>query len=236
MKRFRVVDVRADGSCFYRSLYLASKSVNADGRLLKKLSGVASSKFVTPSSENDFVQRVRDALSARILSKNDGGIVKDVYQNLKIIQPRDYKAIMTTSFPTWFVSTFKKLPSSEQEFRKEFAQGMVNMSSWASEIEVRIVNDFLKREMKMPLVIFNSPPRPEYAFKKNTMYLLNKNELHYNAIIVTMEQKPHVKVTIIHGCKESQVLNPATGRCVSKTSCKGYEVRLRTLESRRRKA
>jgi hypothetical protein len=127
-----------------------------------------------------------------------------------------------SSFPSWFATAFRTLPKSESTFRAKLAQGMRKTSSWASEIEVRLLQMKLG---KLALVVLNTVPK-KIKFKKRAIYVLNIGEAHYNAILVTAKK---IEKTAKE-CKEDKVYNETTKRCVSRTSCKGYETLVRNYE------
>lgn len=211
--KFKIVDVTGDGSCFFRALYLVLKQKNGIPRLIKNYQ----ENNLHVEGEEEFVSMMRILLAKLIVEKKDWGIIHDVYQNLKHLDKRDYTSILKTSFPSWFVAMFRTLPKTEQVFRNKFANGILSKSNWVSEIEVTIVAKMLQ-ETKFYLHIFTgkSLPNKRFAFAPKGLYLLNLNEVHYNAIIPDLSSN---KV-----CMEGKILNPVTYRCVLQTSCKGYEV------------
>jgi hypothetical protein len=151
--------------------------------------------------------------------------------------------LLESSFPKWFVTRFKRsLPASELIFRKQYAKGILEKSNWVSEIEVRLLSLYMKKNYKLNIKVYNKPPPPRRINKPNTISVLNKGEYHYNAIISvdtptqhtpktpqTPTPKPTTKqtpkpTTKSKECPSSHIRNPKTNRCVSRTSCKGYEV------------
>lgn len=222
----KIIDVTGDGSCFFRALYVALKHKTLVTRFMRKAS-IRSFKC----TEEEFVESIRSVLSKLITDKNDKNMVHEVYNNLRVLSKSDYKEIVHSSFPAWFTSSFSTLPKTEQEFRTKFARGVAVKSNWVSEIEVAIVAKILY-ELKYHLHIFNNVPSKDFAFKHNAIYLLNRGEVHYNVLIVDdndygskdrdiKKQKAKEKEKI---CKDGTILNPETKRCVSQTSCKGYEI------------
>uniref|UniRef100_A0A6C0BF96 OTU domain-containing protein n=1 Tax=viral metagenome TaxID=1070528 RepID=A0A6C0BF96_9ZZZZ len=212
--KYKIEDVMGDGSCFFRSLYVVLKHKKIASRFIKQFAN----DFKLKGGEEEFVETMRKLLVNLIIQKKDWDIVHNVYQNLKLLKRTDYITIIQTSFPTWFVSSFSYLPKTEWDFRKKFAQGVLVKSHWVSEIEVAIVAKMIS-ELKYNLQIFNKLPRKDFVFEPRGLYLLNRNEVHYNAIIVDNTKEKKEKK-----CNEGQILNPKTRRCVSQTSCKGYEV------------
>lgn len=228
----KLVDVKGDGSCFYRSLYVVLKSRRLHNKFLKRICGKEYSKA---STEEEFVIQIREGLSNLILENKDEDEIKSIFNHLHELETRDYKEILNSSFPTWFQHAFQKLPKSERNFRKKFATGIRSMDSWASEIDIRIISKYLSKDLHMDLMILNNIPSSKQTFKPNAVYLLNRSELHYNAIIPKANRRPipirpspntsRPKTSKSSAeCKPTHILNPKTKRCVKKTSCKGYEV------------
>jgi hypothetical protein len=211
--KYIIQDVKGDGSCFLRSLYVVLKHKKIASRFIKQFSNDFK------RGEDEFVETMRKLLVNIIIQKKDWDIVHNVYQNLKLMKRIDYITIIQTSFPPWFVSSFSYLPKTEWDFRKKFAQGVLEKSHWVSEIEVAIVSKMIS-ELKYNLHIFNRLPRKDFAFEPRGLYLLNRNEVHYNAIIVDYSKASPLPKK----CNNGYILNPKTHRCVSNTSCKGYEV------------
>lgn len=211
-----VCDVKADGSCFIRSVYNSSKSIGALKHVLRRMTG--SSK---DDGEESFVRATRALLSDVISTGKDGRIIKNVYNHLKTLDHVTYKEIITSSFPSWFVKSFKKLPETEQEFRATIAKKVLHNSNWVNEIEVRIAQYLIKKQSKWRLeVIHNKPDKKTWNPSANTIYVLNLREAHYNAIILTKNIKT---------CASGKVLNQDTNRCISNASCKGYEIMYKQL-------
>jgi len=221
MRRFKVLDVLGDGSCFFRALYHSAKSVYALKHVLRRF-GILVKDATT---EDEFVGAMRNALSDMVLNKKDKHVIRDVYANLLLMDKDSYKLALASSFPAWFAKAFKKLPQSEEAFVAKFAAGVLRTSSWASEIEVRIIQERLR---KFKLVILNSKPSKKYVIEDNTIYLLNLGEAHYNALVVYM--KDEVDKTDAKDkqkqkdCGNDKIYNEKTKRCVKRTSCKGYEL------------
>lgn len=207
-----ICDVAADGSCFFRSLYHSAKASGALNHILKRLKGT---KTKDPG-ENGFVKLTREALSECIQKKEDRGVIKKVYQTLRVLNKEDYNIIVASSFPSWFASTFRSLPPSEETFRDKFAKKILKKTSWVSEIEVTLIRKMIHVRSNWRLVILNSKPTEKWTPKPNEIYVLNLNETHYNAILVIKEKQ----------CASDKIFNKDTNRCVSKTSCKGYELQL----------
>lgn len=238
--KYKIVDVKGDGSCFFRSIYKVAESKRMINRVLKKMG--RQNKSSSSIDEDAFVVFFRKGLAERIIANKDYGVIHDVYITLQGLSKQDYRVILESSFPSWFVRKFgKNLPPKEEDFRVSFATSVSETkSNWASEIEVTVVKEIFKREMKANFIVFNSPPKKTYPFLKSGWYLLNRGEVHYNAIIVkfandtTSPKKSKMRMKNIASpkqkeCKATHVLNPETKRCVLRNSCKGYEIIVKQL-------
>lgn len=218
---YRAVDVKGDGSCFFRSLFVAAKHKRIAGRILKHLGG----NREAAKDEDAFVLEVRVAIARMIEQHEDNGLVSDVYQNLKSVNAASYKFMARSTFPQWFMRAFPSIPSSERQFRERLSEEIRKMSSWAGEIEYRLLRDVLKKKLKMHLIVLNSSPRTMKVFKKNALYLINRGEAHYNALLVDfVDEGSAKKEKKEKRCTAQQVYNPVTRRCVSRDSCTGYKV------------
>lgn len=163
----KVVNVLGDGSCFFRSIFVSLKTL---------------AKY-TKINEDVFVRSIRNILSRQIrVSKND--LVTDIYRNLYDIKQNDSETFfqMMNAFPCWFVTSFRNFPSTEREFRRVLSSHIKKFQSWVSEIEVRLTQEYFSKNHNIKIVILNSIPN-NLRFRKNTIYLLNIGENHYNSII-----------------------------------------------------
>ena len=229
--RYRIVDVRGDGSCFFRSLYVVARHKRITVRILKAMEVAPDVVKLARKDEDAFVVAVRAAL-ARIIRgpPADSPLITEIYDTMKTLNASNYRAITRTTFPGWFTREFVKIPRSESEFRERYAAGIEKISSWAGEIEYRLLSELLYKRLKIRLVVFNSPPKSTRLFKKNCLYLLNRGEAHYNAIIIEWAEKEAKKpIDKTKVCRANQILNPATKRCVLRESCTGYKVLVKEL-------
>jgi hypothetical protein len=217
-KMIKLVDVKGDGSCFFRSIY--------------KVLRHNKHKLTHKTTEDEFVTNIRTILHEIVIQEDAtpySTLIHDIYTNLKTLSSQDYKMLLESSFPKWFVTRFKRsLPASESIFRKQYAKGILEKSNWVSEIEVRLLSLYMKKNYKLNIKVYNKPPRR--INKTNTISVLNKGEYHYNAIISVdtptqhTPKTPQSPKTKPKECPSTHIRNPKTNRCVSRTSCKGYEV------------
>lgn len=216
---WRLKDVKGDGSCFFRSIFHSARHGKILPAVLKRLN------IKDKPDEEGFVRQVRDTLAYMVLQREDRGIMTNIFEHLKELSSADYKQVITSSFPAWFVAAFRKLPKTENVFRDKFAEGVRKVTSWASEIEVRLLKLAIERDGKYELVILNTPPTSTTRFKKRGVYVLNLGEAHYNAVLISTS-----KAKVTKECKQDQIYNEKTRRCVSRKSCKGYELLVKHYE------
>ena len=225
MSRFTIKDVCGDGSCFYRSLYVAllAKNKRLPQKLLQHTDATDKSY-----GEDAFVSAYRQHLAYIIRRNQDFKVSSKVYKELRDLADADYKLILKSSFPRWFQTRFKTLPPNLSDFKKQFAEGVTQMSNWASEIDVRITKELVRSRLGgLELVIMNQNPPKDFKPQRKTLYLINKNEVHYNALVSLKQvtKSPQQPTTTPKRCDPAtKILNPKSNRCVLKTSCTGLRV------------
>lgn len=192
MANFKIQDVEPDGSCFFRSIYYSAKSVNALKFIIRRFSQFYEDKenIIEVHDEESFVRFMRKALKFIIEREKDDGYIDRLYENLKLLDKEDYKEVIQTSFPDWFVSLFPKLPKTVNVFRKKLAREENVITNWVAEIEVSIVKQIIEKYNRYTLQILNTrPSSKQFETKENVIYLLNKGESHYNAIVIRQDNK-----------------------------------------------
>lgn len=199
---YKVIDVRGDGSCFYRAVHKCLKHTN----LLQRISKMILKTSKLPN-QIDFVHLSRSVISELIRKKEDFDIVKNVYSNLKSIDAKSYNAILKSSFPSWFVNLFQKLPQRESIFRSKIVDAVLKRTNWVSEVEVTIFKTLLFMRCKINLHILNKLPLQTFQVGHDSVYIYNIDESHYNAITFQMSKD----------CNNDNKTN-------SKTPCRGLRV------------
>lgn len=220
---YKTVDVTGDGSCFFRSIYQCLKSVDK----IDEVKGVLKYNKRSPTieDETDFVKFLRTVLSKRIQSKDDMGVVQEIYAHLSTLDEDTYNVMLESSFPDWFVEEFKTLPAKETTFRNKIEKAVKDLTNWAGQLEITLTQQLFSQLVGIHIHIFNHKPAANYRFKKDTIYLLNVREVHYNAIIPATKKSISVK-----SCPEGKIINPLSGRCVLKSSCIGLKVLVQTYD------
>jgi hypothetical protein len=181
--KVEILDVRGDGSCFYRSIYNSIKNTKIMNRIIPFFNYLYNDlEIVENPSEKGFVKFTRLLISKLILSNNDYKIVKDVYNNLKSLTKDEYKEVIT-SFPDWFDFTYSSMQKiSEDYFRIFIATNVKKTKNWVSQIEIEILQNLLA-EIDLTLIIINNNIKRGFRFKKNEIYILNIGEYHYKSIL-----------------------------------------------------
>lgn len=214
---YKIVDVIGDGSCFFRSIYKYLKYLN----ILEYVSLKLNNNMFKVTDQNDFIILLRKVLSNEV-KEQKSDIVKNVYNTLSELDKNTYNTLIQ-SFPEWFIKAFKKLPNNENTFRNKISKEIKELHNWVGEIEVKLTEQLFYKLFKFKIIILNSINlKKEYKFKNNTIYLLNIDEMHYNAIFPNIKPKFVIKIT--KTCPEEKILNTITNRCVLKTSCTGLKV------------
>jgi len=190
---FSIHDVMSDGSCFYRSVFNVLK---AHG-VLERFCRCFLDDIV--GDEDRFVKQVRHRLSIIIKNRDDHNIIKSIYKTLKAYDEESY-ALVLESLPSWLQKEFPSKPESLKAFRTVIAKRIAHMKSWASEIDIRLFTLLFEKCLKgYKLFIFNGVPK-QSSFKpeKNTLYLINIGEVHYNYIVLKQQPKKRKSARIIN--------------------------------------
>jgi hypothetical protein len=165
-------DVQGDGSCFFRALFCVAQKHHVLNVLCLAL------KIEYTKNVDVFIKHVRCHLANCIKERKDINVVTRIYATLESMDKDSYAAIIKTSFPSWLSSQMKQLPSNEAKFRGILAKGVIDKTSWVSQIEVELIVKWARRE-GIEIVILNKEPKEQLVFKRKTLYLLNVDEVHY---------------------------------------------------------
>jgi hypothetical protein len=236
--RYKIRDVKGDGSCFYRSIYtvLNERGEDVPSVFIQKIRGKR--EMTKIKDENAFVVLLRKIIAYTIKYKLDNDYIHMCYINCRSLEKEDWLMFLE-GFPTWFSKAFKKIPKSEDAFRLKIAECILEMGSWASEIEISIIKDMVLSKLKTEIIVLNSVATANATeFNPKFIYLLNIDEVHYNAIIPKKKiiKKKQSAVDTTKKCEAHKILNPPTKRCVlrsgkigkiligGKKKCEAYKI------------
>jgi len=179
---------RADGSCFYSSIYRAAQEQGL-------LNAIRSIQGIIITDETTFINTFRIIVGNKVTQDGlpftmNGDQRIDTFDYLEnIIDEEDYVAIIT-HFPQWFQNEFptKSAIGTKQEFIQKFIRNIIQPTSWVSSIEIELVKTLLST-LNIRLTIVNSPIGGPIKYTNmltktdehgnNVINLLNLNEQHY---------------------------------------------------------
>ena len=171
-------DVKGDGSCFFRALFCSLKINNMLENFMKCL---FVDKSIIPD-EDEFVQLIRYYYSDKILN-DENLITTNLYAYLKEQYEKDrktYRIITRNSIP--WMNKLKKFPNFNK-FKEMFANKLKQTSYWIGAWEYEFLQIQMEKCTNMIIYIFNDRIDEDFVFEKNTVYLINLSEKHYNYII-----------------------------------------------------
>ena len=188
VRTYNIVRVLGDGSCFYRSLFNAAfgKSANLPRRILRKVWMDSSLQFDIQerNSEDNFVLMLRRGIALRMVKHKDYNVVSGMHQRIREYDDDVLDSIFE-SYPSWFVRNYRKQGKrmTLNQFRNALAKDITEKHHWAFELDVWIITSILEKELKMRLGVFYHRPPNDFKFRKNTLYVINEHETHYNAVV-----------------------------------------------------
>ena len=208
--KITVHDVKADGSCFFRSIYHSAKYTGNLEYILKHVVDVRQ-PVLNAWTEELFVTEIRKAFADKL---HNGPFLNDVHAYLRdvYVNSEDTYAEMITAYPSWFAEQFQRIPRNVDTFKRRFSRHVLNKTNWVSQIEVDYFKSILARQprsrsssSKAPpqFVILNTVPSNKKILDCTTMYILNVDEAHYNYVLCRACAPPRAKV-----------INPVSKRCV----------------------
>ena len=177
-KKYKVVDVDGDGSCFYRAIYVVLKHKKNIMKFIKCFN--LRSGLKETITEEEFVKWLRtDTLATKTDKGNDKNQSKNTYANLKDLPMDTYRTYIDG---TWQIKELNNKPKSLTEFRKIIAQYIGDISKYANQYDKDLIDVFIEGVFKIN--IMQTLPELDYKFEDNTIYLLRINNNHYQAILV----------------------------------------------------
>lgn len=184
-----ILNVKGDGSCFYRSLYICLKEYNILDRIIKHLETL-NTEYNNQNieiNEEEFVRLARYTLSYLIRSGKDYQIVKRVYKNFETYDNETFKEVLK-SFPQWFNFKFYYIKDYNEKimttriFSNTFSESIKENINWVTEIEIEILKNIFS-ELGINIVIINNKVKENFLFNDKTIYVMNIRECHYVSIL-----------------------------------------------------
>lgn len=185
LPRVRLADVVGDGNCFYSALINAA---NEQGvlDLLTTCLEIRSQRTLKP-----LIQGLRNYVSANIDER-----AKQAYRvlnNLFYEEPDTLFEIINTTFALWHQDTlFQAIEhNSEDEFVANIKRGILKTGSWASELEVKLLESKLK-DCKIKLNVSNTilgRARKTENDGTEVITLYNSSDVHFQYFSFLMPKK-----------------------------------------------
>ena len=174
LTRFSTVDVKGDGSCFFRAIY---KSAKLNG--MENISQLVKCH----TTEDDFVVCLRKQIASFIRTK-DPQFLKDIFNNWwELRKENKDRTTLRAVFdlqPAWYWTAFKLVAQDDYaQFKYNVIRAVQDPKNYVGEIEVVIVSELLNQVGISLSIIDNVMPiNPQ----KNTIYVVNKDNVHYLAV------------------------------------------------------
>jgi hypothetical protein len=185
LPQVRLADVSGDGNCFYSALINAA---NEQGvlELLTTCLEINSMARLTP-----LIQGLRNYVSANIDERARQAY--RVLNNLFYEEPDTLLEIINTTFAQWHQDVlFKAIEhNSEDEFVASIKTGILKMGSWASELEVKLLESKLK-DCKIKLNVSNTilgRARKTENDGTEVITLYNSSDVHFQYFSFLMPKK-----------------------------------------------
>lgn len=194
--KFYLCDVKGDGSCFYRALYNALKQTKLLYRFLMIFEDTDSHGI--SMDEEKFIKVCRsiiiDSIEREESLSSYYESFKDDFENDK--ETLDIK-IRSTFTRTVFSFLSKVLDYEEDEFidyetfKKLVVKRLKSNDTYASQLEVYFMKDFLEENCAIELKILYDINLKMFDLSKDIIYLVNQDEKHYKYIMYrnSMERK-----------------------------------------------
>ena len=187
-------DVLGDGNCYFRSLFHLLKNYGFLSVLHARYNAI------TVVDEDAFVKSFRRFIR-RNLDADQEQYIDEVYSYLKSIEKEIFRAVVDAS-PEWFQCAFTWRRFSKMElgdFKTKLLKGAGRWGNWVGQMEHNLVAIALRNRFQINLEVINSLT-PRFRPKPETLYLLNRGEIHYNYVL--------------KDCPPGTLVNLKTERCI----------------------
>ena len=165
-----MIDVKDDGSCFFRAIYgfamhygfleelfkcvychdLPDKEARSYIESKYDKYGVETKKLKQRDEEDKWVRCVRNFLSYQILhDEYCRNMLKNTYRYWKSLEQEVYELLLENSIPRWIKEIYPNVESLKQTTIEEFIQviayGVKGIRNWASQLEFDMLNYLMKK-------------------------------------------------------------------------------------------
>ena len=177
--RYKIIDVKGDGSCFYRAIFLILKNQKNIMNFVKCFNQRSGLKETI--TEDEFVNWIRiKTLSVKTLTGKDNDISKSTYTYLNNLNTTEYKTQIES---TWNLDNLKyNKPKTLKEFRTIISEYIANINKYANQYDKDLIETFT--EGIFNINVLQMLPELDYDFKANNLYILRVNNNHYKAILL----------------------------------------------------
>jgi hypothetical protein len=184
LPRVRLVDVPGDGDCFYRSLIMASHEQGILDLLKTCLNIVTVSKIIP------LIEGLRNYIADNI----DSRLIKtyQVLKNLYLEDNNTFLELIHTTFAEWHIDVILSslAKQNQEQFVKQIKEGIRLRGNWASEIEVKFLEEKLS-DCGIELNVSNSLIGRAHKIKngKEIITLYNSSDVHFQYFSFNLEPK-----------------------------------------------
>lgn len=191
--KYKVVDVKGDGDCFFRALHGAAFYQGILAYVAKcftygnrKDCWDDWNENLRNTSHNDrevlFVACVRRYLAERIRTGKENALLRRTWDLLRVMDEEDAKDIMAD----WLIDAYQnsrvfynETDSSYPSFVNRVADGVRQQGNWVSELEVTIVKKVLEAKDIILLIASNNDVPDALPLNPHILVLVNMNNTHY---------------------------------------------------------
>lgn len=180
MAQYKPLSVRGDGNCFFRALYQSAKNAG----LLPSLLAASSIKTWKTMSEDGFVTAVRNEMADSILA-DEHPFMRSMFKEwwaLRTSPSGGAQRTLRVAFslhPSWYFDVFRYV-DDYAAFRNEFAELVRKSGSFAGEVEVTIMTEWLRSKGVQLCVVADASALRKLS---RTVALLHTGNDHYDAVV-----------------------------------------------------
>ena len=180
----------ADGDCFFHAIYkvLASERPRTLAKLCREIGTKQFKVQANICNETAFIVALRAAISKMIREHGDyirgKSIVSAMYAQMMVLSAnKEVYQVVRENYPSWFMTAFPKASilraTTEAKFRKVLARGVKQRHNYVQELELRLVQLLFRRLRIGRIQVVSGNLGERFVFAKRTLYMYNRNNVHY---------------------------------------------------------